>query len=466
MPQGAEDALRYSIANNYSTARVSSLGGSFSSLGGNSGSIVSNPASLAIYRTDELSFTLSSDNERIESTYKSQLSQTDRYKFFIQNLSYVKSIPIDNDWNRFNVSISMNRKRDLDRQINISAYNEASTMANYFLFDAQGLNIDNLNPFGTTLAYFTDIIDLDTTTNEYFSNILDVGQNQTLKLSESGFINEVDIAFSSAYKDFIFVGLNLSFSDVNFSQHSRYNEAGFNSETNSIESFTYNRYLDVIGEGANFKFGAIIKPTPSLRLGWAYHSKTLYSFEESYTTDMTTIFSNGNSYTDFYDWNWDGFQDINLFNYELKTPAKTISSLALIFAKQGLITIDYETINYGSAEFLPNLYANFSDDNADISDFYQKTNNKKIGIEWKFQNIILRSGYASFESPYKINENDGSREYISGGIGFQKGAYFIDLAMISSIEEEDYTLYEDNISQVANISNHGKTILVSCSYKF
>ena len=84
----------------------------------------------------------------------------------------------------------------------------------------------------------------------------------------------------------------------------------------------------------------------------------------------------------------------------------------------------------------------------------------------KFQNIILRSGYASFESPYKINENDGSREYISGGIGFQKGAYFIDLAMISSIEEEDYTLYEDNISQVANISNHGKTILVSCSYKF
>ena len=35
--QNEIDALRYSLFDNYSTARVSSLGGSFSALGGNSG---------------------------------------------------------------------------------------------------------------------------------------------------------------------------------------------------------------------------------------------------------------------------------------------------------------------------------------------------------------------------------------------------------------------------------------------
>ena len=49
--QNEVDALRYSLFDNYSTARVSALGGSFSSLGGNIGSVTLNPATLGVYRT-------------------------------------------------------------------------------------------------------------------------------------------------------------------------------------------------------------------------------------------------------------------------------------------------------------------------------------------------------------------------------------------------------------------------------
>ena len=57
--QNESDVLRLSMTDNLSTARVTSLGGSFSSLGGNSGSILSNPATLASYRTNEFSASLS-----------------------------------------------------------------------------------------------------------------------------------------------------------------------------------------------------------------------------------------------------------------------------------------------------------------------------------------------------------------------------------------------------------------------
>ena len=60
--------------------------------------------------------------------------------------------------------------------------------------------------------------------------------------------------------------------------------------------------------------------------------------------------------------------------------------------------------------------------------------------------------------------------YISGGIGFQKGAYFIDLSMINSLSEEDYIVYRDNSisnpDQVANIKTIENMVMVSCSYKF
>ena len=107
--QNEVDALRYSLFDNYNTARVSALGGSFSSLGGNIGSVALNPATLGVYRTDEFSVTFANENEDITSKYLDEEGTTNRYKLYIQNLSYVKSMPIlDSDWNRINISMNYN----------------------------------------------------------------------------------------------------------------------------------------------------------------------------------------------------------------------------------------------------------------------------------------------------------------------------------------------------------------------
>ena len=461
--QNADDVLRYSLTENYSNARITGLGGSFGALGGSSGGILINPASLAVFRTDELSFTLSSHNESIESTYLDNINTSDRDNFSIQNLSYVKSLNIDSDWNRLNMSITWNRNRDLNRQFYIQGYNEGNSMINdYFLQEAQNTPDSLLNYFdGTASAYWTDLIDLidaDSGENQYFSNLSQPGQFQSLRVNESGYINELGFACSGAYKDFVFVGMSLNFLNIDYIRQTNYSEYDFEN-SNSIESFSYNTDLHVTGEGTNFRIGTLIKPTNALRIGFSFHSKNYLSLYEEYTSDMQVDYSNGQA-IDYFDPNLDGLRDIETEYYNINTPTKTISSIAWVFAKRGLITIDYESINYGSGKFQDRY--RFNNDNLKIMNELSKAKNIKAGLEWKFKNITIRSGYAILGSPFKNDENNASREYLSAGVGLQSGQYFVDLSMIQCVEESNYQY--NNLS--SSLNSTGTTILISCNYKF
>jgi hypothetical protein len=460
--QNEVDALRYSLFDNYSTARVSSLGGSFSALGGNTGSIISNPATLATYRTNEFSISLMSSNDNTQSNYLDNKNSVDRRKLHFQNIGYIQTINLENTegWNRFNYALTYNRRTDLNRKLSIGGYNEQSTMANTFLNNAQGTPWEDLNSSSDYLAYYTYLIDtIDT--NTWYSNVNQIGQNQYAEISESGSIDDFDISASSAYKDFLFLGASMTMSSINYTFQSRYLENGFNTE-NEIQAWNFNENLYVTGFGLNFKIGAIVKPWHFLRLGWAYHSKTYYELEESYETNMSTITLNlGDHYQD----------NLHITDpYRIQTPAKAIGSLALVFAKRGLITFDFEAIDYTSANLSSIYHAGFQTANNNVANFYQKTNNKKLGIEWRAQGISFRTGYAIFGNPFNSELNNGEKEYLSSGIGFQKGAYFFDIALINCLTEGNYILYNDptllNPTQSAEITQSKKSIIISCNYKF
>ena len=201
-----------------------------------------------------------------------------------------------------------------------------------------------------------------------------------------------------------------------------------------------------------------------MRLGWAYHSKTYNSLQETYETNMQTTFINQNS-----EQRWTATSPLNYFEYQLNTPSKSIASIGIIIQKRGFLTLDYETINYSSANLNSTIYQ-FNNENNNILNVYRKTQNIKMGAEIKIQNIGIRGGYAIFGSPFKDGLNDGKKEYISGGIGFQKDQYFFDISLIHSVSKEDYPLYgnieNNNESQTANLKILDQSVIISCSYKF
>ena len=104
--------------------------------------------------------------------------------------------------------------------------------------------------------------------------------------------------------------------------------------------------------------------------------------------------------------------------------------------------------------------------NGNISNYYQRTNNKKIGISCNIKNISIRGGYAIFGSPL-TEYKEGDRQYLSTGIGWKKGSYSIDISMTHAIKKEEFIVYRDNSSdQIANIDNARNTIIATINYNF
>jgi len=475
--QNHVDALRFSLFSNYNTAGISALGGAGGLLSANY-----NPASLAFFSGDQLlSLSLGNSNESVESRYLDENSITKRpfdIGPFIQNMGYVSKLPFSHKdaWNRVNMSFSFNRKHDFNHEMIISGYNNSNSMVDFFATNAQGLTPDQLFEaaeengesyyYPGDFAYQTWLINSEDGDNtNYYSNTYSEGQRQRMEISESGYVNEFDIAFSGAYKDFLFLGGSIGFTEIKFTQYKSYTENEFEQSdatpSSAVESFAYNRFLDVKGEGVNFKFGSFIKPASFLRIGWAYHSKTYTKIDLYYDLSMETNLIDGVR--------WE--RSISLLGlpqwsmYELNSPAKSITTISLIgdYDKlRILLTLDYEAIDYGSAN-LNSVSYNFTQENEDISEFYARTNNKKVGLSLTMKNVSIRAGYSLFGSPFNDNLNDGERECISTGIGLVRGEYSFSIAMINSIQNEDVILYNN---QIASNESNQNTIIATCNYRF
>ena len=362
--QNEIDALRYSLFSNYNTAGISALGGAGGFLSHNY-----NPASLAFFQGNQLiSISPGNTNKSIESNYLSNQYTAEKSVPFLQNAGYVAQLPKLNnssEWSPVNIAFSINRKQDFNREYIINGYNDESSMIGQFIDNSQGTLPENLNT-PEWLAWWTfltdpinDIVGSDTTFTGAYSSTAIIGQNQNQTISEHGFINEFDIAFSRSYKNKLFLGASIGLTEIYFSQKSIYTENGFDKDS-GIENFEYTQERIQEGGGVNLKLGAIVKPISFLRIGWAYHSKTHTELSDYFRRSMTTTSNAVGVRSEFW---------IDEYDFTLSTPSKSISSIALIgnFNKiRMLATFDFEIVQYNSAQLasthsLENMYYYFED---------------------------------------------------------------------------------------------------------
>ena len=471
LSQNHVDALRYSYLEPLGTARFSSLGGSFSGLGGDLSSIHQNPAGLAIYRTDEIGFSLNSKITSNESSYFNSSYNNELSNFYIQNLGYVKTFRKSNEkWNRFSFGLTYNRLKDFNEDLIILG-NSNESIINTFLNNSQNSSYENLNPFYEELAFNTYLIDtLNGEKNNYQSALTNTENDlyhQNI-INRSGYMDELGVSFSGAYNDFLFVGFQLGFVSINYNEYKSYIENGF--ETNddylagTLDEFVFNENLNVIGGGINYKLGFILKPIKFIRIGAAYHSKTNFQIEENWESSLTANFLPNKSYDEFFSTSF--ISPYGIGNFSLTTPSKSIASLAFIIAKRGLINIELEKIDYSRA-VMNSTYYNYINENSNISNYYKNVNNLRIGTEWKFSNISFRAGLGIYESPFISNSIDidpNHRIIQSFGVGYKSNQYFFDLALVNSNETKEHFMFEG--STASEISKSEQNIIISVGYKF
>ena len=108
--------------------------------------------------------------------------------------------------------------------------------------------------------------------------------------------------------------------------------------------------MHTYGSGISFNLGAIVKPIPELRVGVAYESPTWYILTNELSQRLIGISKSGTqTFTDVIDPNVTNVYD----PYKIQTPSKWTGSLAYIYKKNGLLSIDVSTKDYSLTRFKP-----------------------------------------------------------------------------------------------------------------
>lgn len=477
--QDLTDALRYSNYKISGTARSAAMGNAFGALGGDFSSLSINPAGIAVYRTGEFTFTPSIGKISVDGTYLGNKSTDSKYNVSIDNIGYVSTVPTggnsESGMVSFSFGLGFNRLGTFSMNALAEGANSNNSILSYFT-DNMNNDYDNiignedatLDPYYEKLAWDTYLINHDDDAKEYFNDITDskYGQSQQKSTARKGYINEYLISFGANFNHKFYVGGTIGIHDVYFKENANLYEFDAKNNIPYFEDLNFNTYLKTTGNGFNLKIGAILKPTENLRLGLAVHTPTFYKFNDLYTNSMSaSTFENGNPVAP---------DKEGVYDYEIETPMKAIISGAYVIGKSGLISVDYEIVDYSTVKLKNGSDGyEYVSQNKTIQSAYKTVGNLHIGGEYRVnKSFSLRAGYENFPSVYqksyldeKNMNSDASYSTISGGFGFRQGNVFFDAAVKRMISDEYLKLYP-GAPELAKYATTQNNVIFTLGYKF
>jgi len=448
--QNEVDALRYSQPFINGTARFNSMGGAFTALGGDMTSINQNPAGLAVYRSNEIYTGLNLFSQTTRSSYLNNGTSNNQINLNIPNfglLFYNKIDDSDYGWVSSYFAFSVNKTNYFHNKISIEGDNTKNSLTTYLVdkySGGSGTSVNNLDGFIAAPLFNLYVLDtVPGTYNKYRSPFYKGGVKQMQNIDLSGQMNEISFSFGGNYKEKLMLGGAFSVNSIKFIRKARYSETDVQDTIKYLKSFSINEDLNSRGYGLNLKLGFIYKPTDWLRIGGSVIAPTIYSITDSYSTYVSA--------------KWDSVGDMDQkvkgsgFDYQITTPFRANAGAAFIIGKQGLISADYEYLDYTQSRLNSNSY-NFSKENSAISTKYTTAQNIRIGGELRLDPFVLRGGTGLYSSPYNPNYNtNAARTFYTGGVGYREKNFYMDMSLLLMNQKEFYYLYQSKyVSEVQN----------------
>ncbi|MDD4553888.1 MAG: hypothetical protein PHP04_06790 [Bacteroidales bacterium] len=464
--QTAEDVLRFSRINYSGTARFNALSGAFGAVGADFSTLATNPAGLGLYSVSEMTLTIAPTIGSTHTNYNGSEASENRVNFGLGNFGFVFSIkPSKNSsiLKSINIGFGFNRQNDFNNQMLISGVNkENSLMQNYTNILNEGKippsTVTDTYPFDIGLAYGTNLVFYNTN-NEYECDAKYGGVLQTKQVNSYGSVNELDFSVGTNLNNTLFLGLTLGIPMVSYYENSIYQESRTNDTLKNFISLKYRYNLQTRGTGFNVKFGMIYKPVQWFRVGAAIHSPTWYpGMQDEWFSSMQSSF-------DTLAWNASMDSPIGYYDYQMRTPFRAIGSLAFIIGKYGLLSADYEYVNYSQGR-LTSSDDSFSEVNSEIENNFQSFGNIRIGTEWGISSFRIRGGFAYFSNPFNEGINNGEKFQVSGGLGYRSKSFFADVTYVWSRMNQDYYLYDATMVNPSHNTYYSNTVLTTIGFRF
>ena len=201
----------------------------------------------------------------------------------------------------------------------------------------------------------------------------------------------------------------------------------------------------------------IYRPTDFIRIGAAIHTPTFLNLTDDYKTTFTAQYEGGNS-------NTQSSPDFLPFEYKIRTPFRFIGSLGIVIGKYGLLSTDYEYLNYSKADINPKdkaFKSDFVETNQTIKSRYTSAHNIRVGGELRYDKLRFRLGTAYYGTPfasgYNNSDTDQSRLSFNGGIGVRNESFYFDIGYSytkSGSFEGAYTTSDEIIGAEQTVLDH------------
>lgn len=488
------DALRYAVNNLTGTARFRAMSGAFGAVGGDLSSININPAGSLFFNNNFASVTVSSLNAHNRSDYfgtrtKENLSTLD--------LNQLGAVLVFNDnsgktdWSKIVIGLNYDSTNNFDNNIFSAGVNPNNSIGSYFIDKAQGLPLEYMQTTNISQLYsylgqtgglgfpaqqamlgyqayvFEAFDDNDPDNVDYYTNIPPGGNYYHENyVQTSGFTGKLTANIATAYKNKLFLGLNLNAHFTDYVKSTSVYESNNNELYTSgltVTDIQFNNDLYTYGTGFSMNLGAIYKFTDNFRAGIAYESPTWYQLNDELSQRLITRTSDGTNIRQR-DINP---QIINIYeSYKIQTPSKWTLSGAYIFGKKGLISVDYATKDYSNIKFKPTNDSFFSDLNSQMRSQFKNAMELRIGGEYKIKQWSLRGGYQFEESPYKVDFAMGDLTGYSTGIGYNFGESRLDVAYANDHRNYNQPLISSGMNDTARIRTTNNNITVTYSINF
>ena len=469
------------------SARFMGMGGAFTALGGDISSISLNPAGLGVYSGNQIVFTPSFQLQNTETNTLTEKDEDSKYRLNFHNIGLISSFKIrDSRWQNINIGLGYNQMNDFTNSVKANYFNTDNSLMHNFLFNyynygessnyetlafETGLMYSYVNNANDTIGPVTDITDAmnysDTT------SMSEIGVRQVKTIENKGSLGEYFFSFSGNYAHKLYLGMSVGIQRINYNSTDTHKEIDETNQINEFDdisefqSFSFIVNEERSGTGYNFKLGAIYKPTNFLRIGASYHSPTFFKVENIWYSSL--IHQQNINKTN----RAEGSN--NKLNYRITTSSKLIGGLAFQFEDVGMISFDYERINYSKIELdSDNSMVDFSPENDNYNKMLGEANNFRAGGELKFDQIYVRAGFSYYDSPYKKDYEyfQSATQIYSGGIGYREKSFFIDATFSTSFSDQEGYIF-DSISNTnglvpgpVKMNQKRNKIMVTTGFRF
>lgn len=484
--QNSSDALRYSFLEVGGTARTASLGGALGALGADFTVLSTNPAGLAAYRSSDFTFTPTVSSNSVSSRLVNsdgEVVKENNTRFNFNNIGLVIAKQRSGKMKTVNFGIGFNRLANFNGLFSYSGKSVGSYVDRFVeLATDENRNPifpENLDAFEAGLAYLTGAIydpnDQDGIPEwgSDFGGDPEVFKEQLVRTK--GSLNEIVFSLAGNYEERLMFGGTIGINILNFSERKTYQETdtggGKDGDVPFFNELSFIEDLTTSGLGINAKVGVIYRFSQAFRLGFAVHTPTFFSMDDTFYTEMVYNFS-GN---DGLPIRTEEVSPDGSFDYGLRTPMRVQTSAGFIIKKKGFLTAEVEWVDYSSAQF--NLVRSSSSSNADA--LYQRELNQQIEEEFKSAiNVRLGGEYALNAYRFRLGAGfqgtpfvDGSIQsnYFTGGLGYRAESFYLDLAYRLAFLEEGYVPYlmesvEDQ--QLVNQEAVRSRIMLTLGFRF